>query len=86
MDRSKNKSSTKLLHEIEQALKNVSYGSVELYIQDKIVTQITVRSIKKTSVSIQSEGDQPKVKPQKQSVRQISISGREIGKILSSFK
>lgn len=79
------KTSAKLIDEIEQALKNVSYGSIELYVQDKVVTQITVRSIKKTSVSIQ-ESIQPKAQPQKQAVRQISIPRSDIGKIFSSFK
>ena len=39
-----------LLEEIKQALRSVSpYGSVEVYVQDNMVTQITVRSIKKTN-------------------------------------
>ncbi|MCX7928211.1 MAG: DUF2292 domain-containing protein [Patescibacteria group bacterium] len=38
-----------LLDEIILALKTVkSYGSVEIYIQKGVVTQITVRKIKKT--------------------------------------
>ncbi len=38
-----------LIDEIKTALKSIdSYGSVEVYIQDSIVTQITVRNIKKT--------------------------------------
>lgn len=38
-----------LLTEIKSALKNVSpYGSVEIYVQDNTVTQITIRNIKKT--------------------------------------
>jgi hypothetical protein len=42
--------SDKLLQEIKVALKSIdSYGSVELYIQDSSVTQITVRNIKKTN-------------------------------------
>lgn len=41
--------STRLLEELTQALKNVSpYGSVEIYVQDNTVTQITIRNIKKT--------------------------------------
>jgi hypothetical protein len=48
-DYSTQKLSPKLLSELKQALKSVnSYGSVEVYIQDNTVTQITVRSIKKT--------------------------------------
>ena len=39
-----------LLEEIAQALKHVSpYGSVEIFVQDNVVTQITVRNIKKTT-------------------------------------
>jgi len=38
-----------LIDEIKTALKSIdSYGSVEVYIQDSVVTQITVRNIKKT--------------------------------------
>lgn len=38
-----------LLDEITSALKKVdAYGSVEIYIQNSAVTQITTRSIKKT--------------------------------------
>lgn len=40
-----------LLEEIAIALKTVkSYGSVEIYVQKGVVTQITVRKIKKTTV------------------------------------
>ena len=42
--------SPKLLVEITTALKSVkTYGSVEIYVQKGIVTQITVRNIKKTT-------------------------------------
>lgn len=38
-----------LVEEIIQALRSVSdYGSLEIYVQNNIVTQITVRNIKKT--------------------------------------
>jgi hypothetical protein len=41
--------SNTLLVEIKKALKSVkSYGSVEIYIQDGVVNQITTRQIKKT--------------------------------------
>lgn len=44
--------SSKLLQDIKSALKSVkTHGSVELFIQDGVVTQITVRSITKTSNS-----------------------------------
>ena len=46
---STNTISRTLLEEIAQALKNVSpNGSVEIYVQDNVVTQITVINIKKT--------------------------------------
>ncbi len=39
-----------LVSEIQEALKSVKgYGSVEIYVQDGKVTQITVRNIRKTS-------------------------------------
>lgn len=48
-DFSNKKLSEGLLREIKSAIKSVgSYGSVEVYIQNGIVTQITVRNIKKT--------------------------------------
>ncbi len=43
------KISERLVVEIKNALQSVSsYGSIEIYIQNGIVTQITVRNIKKT--------------------------------------
>ncbi|MBI4999335.1 YezD family protein [Candidatus Gottesmanbacteria bacterium] len=41
--------SKKLLREIEEALKNLDFGSVELYVQNGEVVQITRRHIKKTN-------------------------------------
>ncbi len=42
--------SPKLLLEIKTALQSVdAYGSVELYVQDGVVTQVTVRNIRKTN-------------------------------------
>lgn len=39
-----------LIGEVKNAIQSVnSYGSVEIYVQDGVVTQITVRNIKKTS-------------------------------------
>lgn len=47
---STNKISPTLAAEIESALKSVdSHGSIEIYVQKRVVTQITVRNIKKTS-------------------------------------
>ena len=48
-DYSTNKVSQTLLNDIKEALKSVdSYGSVELFVQDNKVTQITTRNIQKT--------------------------------------
>ena len=47
-----NKTKQELLEEIEGALGAVDFGSVEIYVSDKKVTQITVRNIKKTSLDI----------------------------------
>lgn len=41
-----------LVDELEKALQTVTYGSIEIFVQDSVVTQITVRNIKKTSVGI----------------------------------
>lgn len=41
--------STDLIEEIARALHNVGgFGSIEIYVQDHSVTQITVRNIRKT--------------------------------------
>jgi hypothetical protein len=52
MDDSTQKIPPKLVEELEKALQAVSFGSIEIFVQDKIVTQITIRNIKKTSVGI----------------------------------
>jgi hypothetical protein len=44
-----------LLTEIKSALQSVRYGSIEIFVQNKIITQITVRNIHKTSVEIEEE-------------------------------
>ena len=48
-DYSTDKISQSLMTEVKSALESVkSYGSVEIYIQNGVVTQITVRNIRKT--------------------------------------
>jgi hypothetical protein len=48
-DYSSKRVSKVLIGEIVKSLKSInSHGSVEIYVQDGIVTQITVRNIKKT--------------------------------------
>jgi len=50
---SNQKISKTLIEEITSALKSVrSFGSVEIYVQKGIVTQITIRNIKKTNSKI----------------------------------
>lgn len=45
-----------LLEEIAEALKNIrGWGSVEIYVQNHKVVQITERNIKKTNSSIASQ-------------------------------
>lgn len=51
----KNHVSNNLLAEIAQALESVKFGSIEIFVQNKVVTQITVRNIHKTSVEIEKE-------------------------------
>lgn len=46
---------TALTEEIQAALQNIKFGSVEIYVQDSVVTQVTVRNIKKTKLEIQKE-------------------------------
>ncbi len=48
-DYSTQKISQNLMSEVKTAIQSVkSYGSVEIYIQNGVVTQITIRNIKKT--------------------------------------
>ncbi|MEK7113142.1 MAG: DUF2292 domain-containing protein [Patescibacteria group bacterium] len=49
-DYSTKKVSPSLVAEVINAIESINaYGSVEIYIQDSVVTQISVRSIKKTT-------------------------------------
>jgi len=41
-----------LLLEIKKALETIDYGSLEVIVQNGVVTQITVRNITKTSLSV----------------------------------
>lgn len=53
VDYSTKKITKDLIDEIKLALKNVrGWGSVEIYVQDFKITQITERNIKKTSLNI----------------------------------
>jgi hypothetical protein len=52
-----NKSKQGLFQEIDNALSSVDFGSVDIIVQDGEVTQISVRSIRKTSHSIKDKED-----------------------------
>ncbi|OGH19317.1 MAG: hypothetical protein A3D74_01530 [Candidatus Levybacteria bacterium RIFCSPHIGHO2_02_FULL_37_13] len=63
------KNSPALLDEIKNVLKSVSFGSVEIYVQNSKVTQLTVRKILKTKYDIGEEDIQETIQiNQKQSV------------------
>lgn len=49
-----------LTEELAKALSSISYGSIELIVQDNVVTQITIRNIKKTSVNMVAKPQQAK--------------------------
>lgn len=62
-----------LLREIENALGAVDgYGSVDIVVQDGKVTQISIRNIKKTSLSITEKQEIPEVRKPKL----FTMSGR----------
>lgn len=62
------KNSPALLDEIKNVLKSVSFGSVEIYVQNSKVTQLTVRKILKTRYDIGEENIQETIQiNQKQS-------------------
>jgi len=51
-----------IINEISKVLDDMVFGSVELYVQNSKVTQITVRHIKKTNVSTKSESEKSEKK------------------------
>lgn len=60
--------SNHLLSEIKNALESVNYGSIEIIVQNKVVTQITVRNIHKTSTKIERDEQEIKVSSHASSV------------------
>lgn len=48
MDQKKNILTKQLLKDIENELGDLDYGSLEIYVQSGVVTQITKRRIRKT--------------------------------------
>lgn len=57
MEYSTKEVTSQLLEEIKNALQSVSYGSIEIYIADDNVTQITTRTIKKTSITMNQKSE-----------------------------
>lgn len=58
-----------LLQELSEALQTVkSYGSVEIYVQNNKVTQITVRNIHKTGINNNGKSTKQKLKQGKKLV------------------
>jgi len=55
--------SEKLLKEVVHALQTVSpYGSVEIFVQNNVVTQITIRNIRKTNSHLTNQDiDKPEL-------------------------
>ncbi len=55
--------SVTLMEEVKQAIKGVKdFGSVEIYVSGGVVTQITVRNIKKTNGFIDNKPDKTRFK------------------------
>lgn len=67
------KNAPELVEEIKKALKNLSWGSLEIYVQNKKVTQLTVRKIMKTSLEITEEDDQTLQTPNGSAKRKVDI-------------
>lgn len=47
--------SERLMEDIKAELERIGYGSLEIYVQNNKVTQMTVRNIKKTNVDIKDK-------------------------------
>lgn len=61
-----------IISEIQKALDDMVFGSVELYVQNRKVTQITVRHIKKTNVEMEKA-------PQANSQSEINLNSGSTG-------
>lgn len=71
-DYSTKKVSPSLVAEVISAIESINaYGSVEIYIQDSVVTQISVRSIKKTTKSGNGERELKQEQAQKASEKTL---------------
>ena len=61
-----------IISEIQKALDDIVFGSVELYVQNRKVTQITVRHIKKTNVEMEKT-------PQADSQSEVNLNSDKVG-------
>ena len=61
-----------IISEIQKALDDIVFGSVELYVQNRKVTQITVRHIKKTNVEMEKT-------PQDDSQSEVNLNSDKVG-------
>ncbi len=61
-----------IISEIQKALDDIIFGSVELYVQNRKVTQITVRHIKKTNVEMEKT---PQADPQSE----VNLNSDKVG-------
>ncbi len=61
-----------IISEIQKALDDMVFGSVELYVQNRKVTQITVRHIKKTNVGMEKT---PQAGPQSE----VNLNSDKVG-------
>lgn len=66
------KKTPQLLSEINEALDDIKWGSIEVFVQDDQVTQITVKKIKKTMRLIKTN--------------KSSENGKNVNKVLTNKK
>lgn len=68
-----------LIKKIEDALSSINFGSIEIHVQGKVATQITVRNIEKTSIEINNANSQAQV------TQQVTSSQTNNGQVEQSF-
>lgn len=65
--------SERLIIEIKDALEGLAFGSIEIYVQNNTVTQITVRNIKKVNAEINNNLSNQDTVVYKPSVRRKTL-------------
>ena len=73
MDFSTQKISPELITQIVEAIKNKAFGSVEIYIENFNVTQITVRTITKMRPKEKNETDRSNFDNQRPKVNRFQL-------------